>query len=106
MVRFYELDAGRITLDDVDVTAMTRNGLRSRMGMVLQDTLHRRGTRPHHHRHYGPLGIPTHGRTLGLVHAATVPAAQLATSVTLLLSVDGSNIHGAILYSDVGRSAL
>lgn len=38
MMRFYELDAGRITLDGVDVTAMTRNELRSRMGMVLQDT--------------------------------------------------------------------
>jgi ATP-binding cassette, subfamily B, multidrug efflux pump len=38
MMRFYELDAGRITLDGVDVTLMTRNELRSRMGMVLQDT--------------------------------------------------------------------
>jgi len=38
MMRFYELDSGRITLDGVDVTAMTRDGLRSRMGMVLQDT--------------------------------------------------------------------
>ncbi|MET3920859.1 ABC transporter ATP-binding protein [Arthrobacter sp. UYEF20] len=38
MMRFYEIDAGRITLDSVDVTAMTRNELRSRMGMVLQDT--------------------------------------------------------------------
>ncbi|MDQ0819354.1 ATP-binding cassette subfamily B multidrug efflux pump [Arthrobacter sp. V4I6] len=38
MMRFYEIDAGRITLDGVDVTAMTRNELRSRMGMVLQDT--------------------------------------------------------------------
>lgn len=38
MMRFYELDAGRITLDGADVTAMTRNELRSRMGMVLQDT--------------------------------------------------------------------
>ncbi|WP_427115899.1 ABC transporter ATP-binding protein [Pseudarthrobacter scleromae] len=38
MMRFYELDAGRITLDGVDVTAMTRDELRSRMGMVLQDT--------------------------------------------------------------------
>ncbi|MBT2593762.1 ABC transporter ATP-binding protein [Arthrobacter sp. ISL-72] len=38
MMRFYELDAGRITLDGVDVTTMTRNELRSRMGMVLQDT--------------------------------------------------------------------
>jgi hypothetical protein len=33
-----EIDAGRITLDGVDVTSMTRHELRSRMGMVLQDT--------------------------------------------------------------------
>jgi ATP-binding cassette subfamily B protein len=38
MMRFYELDAGRITLDGVDVAAMSRRELRSRMGMVLQDT--------------------------------------------------------------------
>ena len=38
MMRFYELDGGRITLDGVDIAQMTRDGLRSRMGMVLQDT--------------------------------------------------------------------
>jgi ATP-binding cassette, subfamily B, multidrug efflux pump len=38
MMRFYELDGGRITLDGVDISKMTRNELRSRMGMVLQDT--------------------------------------------------------------------
>ena len=38
MMRFYELDAGRITLDGVDVALMSRHELRSRMGMVLQDT--------------------------------------------------------------------
>ncbi|MEO6944681.1 MAG: ABC transporter ATP-binding protein [Lacisediminihabitans sp.] len=38
MMRFYELDSGRITLDGVDIAAMTRNDLRGRMGMVLQDT--------------------------------------------------------------------
>jgi ATP-binding cassette subfamily B protein len=38
MMRFYELDAGRITLDGVDVTSVPRRELRSRMGMVLQDT--------------------------------------------------------------------
>jgi ATP-binding cassette, subfamily B, multidrug efflux pump len=38
MMRFYEIDAGRITLDGVDVASMTRHELRSRMGMVLQDT--------------------------------------------------------------------
>ena len=38
MMRFYELDSGRITLDGTDIAAMTRDDLRSRMGMVLQDT--------------------------------------------------------------------
>ncbi len=38
VMRFYELNAGRITLDGVDITAMSRHDLRSRIGMVLQDT--------------------------------------------------------------------
>ncbi|WP_345711538.1 ABC transporter ATP-binding protein [Kineococcus glutinatus] len=38
LMRFYELDGGRITLDGVDVAAMRRDELRSRIGMVLQDT--------------------------------------------------------------------
>ncbi|MFJ3391821.1 ABC transporter ATP-binding protein [Leifsonia aquatica] len=44
MMRFYELDGGRITLDGVDIAAMTRNDLRNRMGMVLQDTWLFKGT--------------------------------------------------------------
>lgn len=38
MMRFYELDAGRITLNGVDVALMSRHELRSPMGMVLQDS--------------------------------------------------------------------
>jgi ATP-binding cassette subfamily B protein len=38
IMRFYELDGGRITLDGVDITELTRRDLRSRIGMVLQDT--------------------------------------------------------------------
>ncbi|MEE1621054.1 ABC transporter ATP-binding protein [Zafaria sp. J156] len=37
VMRFYELDSGRITLDGVDVTALSRAELRSKVGMVLQD---------------------------------------------------------------------
>ncbi|WP_278237243.1 ABC transporter ATP-binding protein [Isoptericola sp. AK164] len=37
LMRFYEIDGGRILLDGVDTRAMTRDGLRSRVGMVLQD---------------------------------------------------------------------
>ena len=38
IMRFYELDAGRITLDGVDISQMRRADLRSEIGMVLQDT--------------------------------------------------------------------
>ncbi|MFL6122002.1 ABC transporter ATP-binding protein [Actinophytocola sp.] len=38
IMRFYELDGGRITLDGVDITALRREDLRSQVGMVLQDT--------------------------------------------------------------------
>ena len=38
IMRFYELDGGRITLDGTDIAHMTREDLRSRTGMVLQDT--------------------------------------------------------------------
>ncbi|WP_211588976.1 ABC transporter ATP-binding protein [Allorhizocola rhizosphaerae] len=38
LMRFYEVDGGRITLDGVDIATMPREQLRSHMGMVLQDT--------------------------------------------------------------------
>jgi ATP-binding cassette subfamily B protein len=38
VMRFYELDSGRITLDGVDIAALPRSLLRARIGMVLQDT--------------------------------------------------------------------
>ena len=38
VMRFYELDAGRITLDGTDIASIPRPVLRSRIGMVLQDT--------------------------------------------------------------------
>jgi len=44
VMRFYELDGGRITLDGVDITDMSREQLRSQIGMVLQDTWLFKGT--------------------------------------------------------------
>lgn len=38
LMRFYETTGGRITLDGVDISAMSREELRSGIGMVLQDT--------------------------------------------------------------------
>lgn len=38
LMRFYDPDAGRILVDGVDITTVSRRSLRSRIGMVLQDT--------------------------------------------------------------------
>ena len=38
LMRFYEVNGGRITIDGVDTAEMTRGGLRRNFGMVLQDT--------------------------------------------------------------------
>ncbi|WP_406126825.1 ABC transporter ATP-binding protein [Streptomyces sp. NBC_00989] len=38
LMRFYEVSGGRITLDGVDIARMSRDELRSGIGMVLQDT--------------------------------------------------------------------
>jgi ATP-binding cassette, subfamily B, multidrug efflux pump len=38
IMRFYELNGGRITLDGVDITTVPRAKLRGEIGMVLQDT--------------------------------------------------------------------
>lgn len=44
VMRFYELDGGRITLDGTDITDLPRAALRGRIGMVLQDTWLFQGT--------------------------------------------------------------
>ena len=44
LLRFYELNGGRITIDGIDITKMTRGDLRGLFGMVLQDTWLYKGT--------------------------------------------------------------
>lgn len=44
LMRFYDVGGGRITVDGVDIKDMSRGGLRSMFGMVLQDTWLYRGT--------------------------------------------------------------
>lgn len=44
LLRFYELNGGRITVDGIDIKKMTRGDLRSLFGMVLQDTWLYKGT--------------------------------------------------------------
>jgi ATP-binding cassette, subfamily B, multidrug efflux pump len=42
--RFYEVDAGSITIDGYDISKIKRNSLRSKMGFVLQDSYLFQGT--------------------------------------------------------------
>ncbi len=44
IMRFYDLAAGRITLDGIDIASMPRADLRSQIGMVLQDAWLFKGT--------------------------------------------------------------
>ena len=44
LMRFYDLDGGRITIDGIDITRMERADLRRKFGMVLQDTWLFKGT--------------------------------------------------------------
>ena len=44
LMRFYDLNGGRILIDGRDIRDITRNGLRSLFGMVLQDTWLYNGT--------------------------------------------------------------
>ena len=38
LMRFYEINGGKITIDGINVADMSRSGLRKNFGMVLQDT--------------------------------------------------------------------
>jgi ATP-binding cassette, subfamily B, multidrug efflux pump len=44
LMRFYEIDGGKITIDGVDIRDVKRGSLRSMFGMVLQDTWLYNGT--------------------------------------------------------------
>ncbi|WPF66623.1 MULTISPECIES: ABC transporter ATP-binding protein [unclassified Corynebacterium] len=44
IMRFYEIDSGRITLDGTDIRELSRQDLRSQVGMVLQDAVLFEGT--------------------------------------------------------------
>ena len=44
LMRFYDVNAGKITVDGKDIRSVTRDSLRGAFGMVLQDTWLFRGT--------------------------------------------------------------
>ncbi|MDK8180546.1 ABC transporter ATP-binding protein [Paenibacillus sp. UMB4589-SE434] len=57
--RFYEIDEGAITIDDIDIRDMTLESLRSHIGIVQQDVFLFDGT-IRENIAYGKLGAPEH----------------------------------------------
>ncbi|GAA1744429.1 ABC transporter ATP-binding protein [Nostocoides vanveenii] len=92
IMRFYELDGGRITLDGVDITEMTRDNLRSEIGMVLQDTWLFAGT-IRDNIAYGKPGA-TEGEVLAAAQATYVDrfVHSLPDGYDTLLDSEASNI--------------
>jgi ATP-binding cassette subfamily B multidrug efflux pump len=92
LMRFYEVDGGRITLDGVNIADMTREGLRSTMGMVLQDAWLFGGTIADNIA-YGKLGATREE----IVRAAKATHADhfvrtLPDGYETILDVEGANV--------------
>lgn len=70
IMRFYEINEGRITLDGIDIRELTRDDLRRQFGMVLQDTWLFTGTM-NENIAYGSLD-PAHEKVVAAAEAANI----------------------------------
>lgn len=92
VMRFYELTGGRILLDGVDVTALSRAELRSQVGMVLQDAWLFEGSIRENIR-YGRLDA-TDDEVLAAAEATMVDrfVRQLPDGYDTVIDADGGSI--------------
>ncbi len=92
LMRFYEIDSGRITIDGVDIQDMRRDDLRKIFGMVLQDTWLFNGT-IRNNIAYGKEGA-TEEEIIAAAQAAYVDhfVRTLPQGYDTMLTEDASNI--------------
>jgi ATP-binding cassette subfamily B protein len=92
LMRFYELDSGRIVLDGVDIAKLPRAALRANIGMVLQDTWLFGGTIRENLR-YGNLAA-TEDEMLAAARATYVDrfVQHLPEGYDTVLDDDGNNV--------------
>jgi ATP-binding cassette, subfamily B, multidrug efflux pump len=92
LMRFYEIDSGRILLDGVDVATMDREDLRALTGMVLQDTWLFGGTIEENIA-YGVAGA-THDQVVEAAKATYVDrfVRHLPDGYETVLDDDGTNV--------------
>lgn len=93
LMRFYEVDGGRITLDGVDTATMTRDFLRSKFGMVLQDTWLFEGT-IRDNIAYGSVEGATEEQIMQAAEATYVDrfVRHLPDGYDTIIDAEGSNI--------------
>jgi len=92
LMRFYEVNGGRITLDGVNIADMTREGLRAKTGMVLQDAWVFTGTIAENIA-YGKLGA-TRDEIIAVAKATHVDhfVRTLPDGYETILDEEGSNV--------------
>ena len=92
IMRFYDIDAGTITIDGVDIGACSRHDLRSQIGMVLQDTWLFEGT-IRENLAYGRPGV-TDAEILEAARVAYVDrfVRHLPDGYETVITDDGDNI--------------
>ena len=94
LMRFYEVDSGRILIDGVDIATVSRHSLRSRIGMVLQDNWLLGGTIAEN------IGYGRPGASRAEIIAAATAACvdrfvdRLPDGYDTQVSDDGGNISG------------
>jgi ATP-binding cassette subfamily B protein len=94
LMRFYEVDSGRILIDGVDIATVSRHSLRSRVGMVLQDSWLLCGTIAENIG-YGRPGA-SRDEIISAARAACVDrfVDKLPDGYDTMVSDDGGNISG------------
>jgi ATP-binding cassette subfamily B protein len=92
LMRFYEITGGRITLDGVDIATMTREDLRAKTGMVLQDAWLFGGTIAENIE-YGAIGAP-HEKIAEAARATHVDrfVRTLPDGYDTVIDEEGSNV--------------
>ena len=93
LMRFYDVDGGRITVDGIDTRELTRDNLRRTFGMVLQDTWLFKGT-IRENMTYGAEGEVSEERFHEAVEAAHVDhfVRTLPDGYDTVLDDDATNV--------------
>lgn len=92
LMRFYEMDGGRITVDGNDIRDIKRSGLRSSFGMVLQDTWLFRGTISDNIAYAKPQASMDEIITASKAAGADVFIRRLENGYDTVISEDGGSL--------------